>query len=274
MAQINQGITGAFCGKVGPMVGYMWKNRACVRTYRKDINYPNTEGQRRERDWFIGMVRFASRAKAALQLGFKQQAEEFGMTEGNYFINRNKQFFHRVDGIMEVDYDRLTLAEGDAADVLFHDPVFGEGEVIRVDFEKNMLFSRSSGDDAVHIFAYAPDLGEGFLSAAARRRSKRVEFRLPESWAGAVVHLYGFVVDREGRSSRSTYIGAGRVNHYNERGVYIPVNKSWNDFVEMASRVQSDVVHNHVDEHASPSPKHEKHHVIDLFDSGVKTPSE
>lgn len=272
MALINQDIAGAFCGKVGPMVGYMWKNRACVRTYRKEINYPNTEGQQRERDWFVGMVRFASRAKTALQLGFSQQANDAGMTEGNYFISRNKQHFHRVNGRVEVDYDRLTIAEGSAADVLFHDATFSEGEVVCVDFEKNMLFSRSSGDDCVYLYAYASELGEGFLSAPAKRRSKHIEVQLPETWAGTMVHLYGFVVDRDGRSSCSTYIGVGKVNHCNERGVYIPVNKSWDDFVEMATRANSDSGSAGVSKQDNNEPNRKSGIVANIFAKRAETP--
>ena len=51
------------------------------------------------------------------------------------------------------------------------------------------------------------------------------------------MHLYGFVVDKDGRPSNTTYIGVGRVNHYEDRGRYIPLNKSWKDFVEMANEV-------------------------------------
>lgn len=240
MARLYQGLDGAISGRIGTMVGYMWKNRACVRTYRRTINYPNTKGQQQERDWFVGMVRFASQGKAALQLGFKHRAAETGMTEGNYFISRNKTHFHRVADGVEVDFDRLTISEGAAADVLFHSPEFGEGETVSISFEKNMLFSRSASDDQVFVYAYTPDLKEGYLAPPAQRRTKHIHLQLPESWAGTVVHLYGFVVDREGRSSNSTYIGVGKVNHYNERGVYIPLNKSWDDFVEMVNRVNND----------------------------------
>lgn len=269
MARINQNLNGAFSGKVGPMVGYIWKNRACIRTYRKSINYPNTEEQRQERDWFVGMVRFASRAKSALQLGFNQQANDAGMTEGNYFISRNKAHFRRTAKGVEVDYDMLTLAEGPAADVLFHTPEFGEGETVSIGYEKNMLFSRSAGEDKVYVFAYAPELAEGFLSAPSSRRAKHIDIQLPETWCGAVVHLYGYVVDRDGRASNSTYIGVGKVNHYKEHGVYIPINKSWNDFVEMANRANSDDATN-----ATTCQNPVVSQNVGIFDIGADTPPE
>ena len=64
--------------------------------------------------------------------------------------------------------------------------------------------------------------------------------KLPAWWTGQEVHLYGFVVDKDGRPSNTTYIGVGRVNHYEDRGRYIPLNKNWNDFVEMANEVNAE----------------------------------
>ena len=235
MATLYQGINGPLSGRVGTVVGYMWKQRACLRTYRSHINYPNTASQQQQRDWFVAMVRFAAQAKQALRLGLRQVADEAGMTEGNYFVMKNKACFGRNREAAEVDYGRLQLAEGPAADVYFRQAKFCDNEVVEVDFEKNTVFSRANGDDRVYLYAYAPALGSGVLSAPAERRSRRVAMRLPEQWNGLEVHLYGFVVDRSGRPSNSTYVGVGRVNCYEERGRYIPLNKNWNDFVNMAN---------------------------------------
>lgn len=239
MAKYYQGINGAFHGKVGQVVGYMWKCTPCIRTYNKEVHYPNTESQQRERDWFISMVRFAAQARQALLLGVKQGAYASNMTEGNYFVTKNKHHFHHVDGGIEVDYEKLSIAEGPAADVVFHTPVFREHETVIVEFDRNTLFSRASGDDMVYIYLYSVDLGRGFMAASVARKTKSVSLQLPSEWAGSLVHIYGFVVDREGRSSNSTYIGAGMVNHYNDGTTYIPLNKSWMDFVEVANKVNA-----------------------------------
>ena len=237
MAILTTGITGPFIGRVGPVVGYMWKHTHCVRAYVEHIRYPNTEDQQRERAWFVSMVRFAAAARPALKLGMQQKAKEFNMTEGNFFVKMNKRHFVRANGQVAVDYSSLKLSFGSAADVYFHAPRFEEGETVAVDFEKNALPLRSSGDDSVYLYVYAPGLGEGLLSAPAPRRSKTVRFKLPEWWAGQEVHLYGFVVDKEGRASKTTYVGVGRVNHYEDRGRYIPLNNKWKEFVDIANEV-------------------------------------
>ena len=94
--QLHQGILGAFSGKVGTVVGYLWRGRQVVRAYRKEINYPNTENQRLEREWFVSMVRFAATARQALLLGLRERAARDQMTEGNAFVKMNKHCFGRT----------------------------------------------------------------------------------------------------------------------------------------------------------------------------------
>lgn len=237
MALLSQNYSTPFHGRLGEVVGYKWKGRMCMRTYRHEVNYPNTESQKRQRDWFVSMVRFASKATAAIQLGLKQTAAEEQMTEGNYFVKNNKKYFRTENGKQAVDYEHLQLSKGDAVDVYFKSPTFEEGEQVSIEFEKNTLSLHSSGSDKVYVYFYCPTLEAGFLAAPVERRSKILRVKLPESWSGMEVHIYGFVIDREGRASNSTYIGVGRLNHYEERGRYIPINKAWNEFVEIASEV-------------------------------------
>ena len=234
MGKLYNGIEGPFSGKVGPVVGYTWKHRACIRSYRQHINYPNTADQQRQRDWFVSMVRFASQATSALQLGMSQMATATKMTEGNYFILKNKQHFHRKTDGLQIDYNKLQIAYGNAADVYFHRPKFEKNETVVVDFEKNAMSLRASSDDNVYVYVYATGIAQGLLSAPVARRSKQLRIALPQEWTGQEIHLYGFVVDREGRASNSTYIGVGRVNHYEDRGCYIPLDNNWQEFVELA----------------------------------------
>jgi hypothetical protein len=235
MGKLYQGIEGPFSGKVGPVVGYMWKSRACIRSYRCHVNYPDTADQQQQRNWFVGMVRFAAQATEALKLGLAQQAAAARMTEGNLFVLKNKQHFHREDDSVTIDYSKLQIAAGSATDVYFHKPRFEQNETIVVDFEKNSLSLKASADDRVYVYIYATGCAQGLLAAPVSRRDKQLRIALPHEWSGQEVHLYGFVVDRDGRASNSTYIGVGRVNHYEDRGRYIPLDNNWQEFVDLAS---------------------------------------
>lgn len=232
MATYSLGINGPIIGKVGTVVGYIWKGRPCVRAYRRNIAFPNTPRQQSQHDWFVAMVRFASKAVPAIRLGLREGAKRAAMTEGNYFVRENKRFFHNNNGSLEIDFPSLKISEGAASDVYFNHPVFEEGEILSVSFSKNSSLLRPSSEDSVYLFVYNPRLEDAFFSAPATRRSKQIHVRLPQQWAGDQIHIYGFVVDQEGKPSRTTYIGTGRVNHYEDGGRFVQINKDWLDFVD------------------------------------------
>ena len=85
----------------------------------------------------------------------------------------------------------------------------------------------ADADDNVYLFVYEPESGQGILSAPVKRSSAAVEMRLPSTWSGLTVHVYGFTigagrdnlglgspsayVDNLGLGSPSAYVGTGNV---------------------------------------------------------------
>ncbi len=237
MAKLEQGILGPFRGKVGTVVGYLWRGKHVVRAYRREINYPNTEMQQAEREWFVGMVRFAATARQALLLGLRERAARDVMTEGNAFVRMNKDCFGRdaacrvrsaaaedmsrsaadmvacgstADAARHVrtgvDYERIRIAEGAAAPVRFTTASVDENNVLHVDFERNSGMTRAKGGDRVYVYVYNTDTREGLLSHPAERRRGHLAMRLPEGWNRLNIRMWGFVVDGEGRASGSQYV--------------------------------------------------------------------
>ena len=221
MAKLHQGILGAFTGKVGTVVGYVWRDRQVVRAYRKEINYPDTESQRLEREWFVSMVRFAATARPALLLGLRERAARDQMTEGNAFVKMNKRCFARtyapvaacggatpssLEGEFGIDYEKIRIAEGSAAPVRFAAAEIGDSGILRVDFEKNSGMCRAKGSDRVYIYIYNTETREGLLSAPAERRGGRLQMQLPDGWNELNTRMWGFTVDRECRASSSAHI--------------------------------------------------------------------
>ena len=211
MAKLEQGILGPFRGKVGTVVGYLWRGKPVVRAYRKEINYPDTEMQQAEREWFVGMVRFAATARQALLLGLRERAAREQMTEGNVFVRMNKGCFGR-DAARRVrtgvDYERIRIAEGAAAPVRFTTASVDENNVLHVDFERNSGMMRAKASDRVYVYVYNEDTREGLLSHPAERRRGQLEMQLPYGWNVLNIRMWGFVVDSEGRASRSAFIPA------------------------------------------------------------------
>ena len=140
---------------------------------------------------FRDMVQTASRFTQALRHGLRAASLEEHVTEGNLFVRMNKQHFTSQG----IDYRSLEISRGPVAPVAFTEATVGDDNVLRTRFEKNPLRLRADGEDGVRVFAFCPALGEGRLSTAAPRRSKRLEMALPDAWAGLEVVFYGFVTD-------------------------------------------------------------------------------
>ena len=209
MGKQKDGFNGAFSGKVGKMVGYEWCGRWCVRSLPADYHDPRTERQLEQRSRFVDMVRFAGRANRILKLSMHVAAHNEHVTEGNYFVRINKGCFSWSDGVMSVDYAALRLSDGPVAPVAFDEPQLLDDTTISIAFEKNPEHRQCSPDDVVRLVVYCPELDAFDFSDAFMRRSKGLTMSLNEGWAGKEVHLWGFVQDRTGRASRSTYIGSG-----------------------------------------------------------------
>lgn len=206
MAKISQGIMGAFNGTVGPVVGYEWKGRSCMRGRVAPRN-PRTECQQRGRSVFGIASHLWGRMRSAAEIGLRGQAQVLQISETNLFVRLNRQCISIEDGEVEIAYSQLRLAEGALAGVVFAEPSVAEGARVGVDFSPEVGHAGCS-DDYVFLFAYAPMADEGRLSMPVKRSGGHVELLLPEHWHGGAVYLYGFAWDRALAASASTYIGS------------------------------------------------------------------
>ena len=207
MAKLEQGILGPFRGKVGTVVGYLWRGQAVVRAYVREINYPNTAAQQAERDWFVSMVRFASAVRPALQKGFRRAAAEARMYETNWFVKSNKRHFRtQEDGSVAVDYQRLALSSGSVAPVAAESARVDAEGVLEVRFDGQRQLRRSKAADEVTLVAYNARERKAVIASTVERRTGRVAVRLPDGWQRDELHCYLFAVDAQGEASASCYI--------------------------------------------------------------------
>ena len=205
MATTRQGISGAFSGAVGPVVGFEWKGRSCMRG-RVAASNPRTECQQRGRAVFGAVSRLWSRMRCAAEIGLRGVACEAKVAENNTFVRQNRRCVGFDDGVASIDYTQVCVAQGLLAGVAYGAPALTGGTRVEVDFGP-LPDQQGCNTDYVYLFAYAPAVEEGLLSLPARRSDGHVELLLPERWAGQVAHLYGFCWDRELSASPSTYIG-------------------------------------------------------------------
>lgn len=202
MAKQTAGILGGFNGMVGPVIGYQWRGRWCMRARPRTVHNPRTEAQQAHRMQFRDMVQLAGRLTGALRYGMRQESLNQGLTEGNLFVRTNKDCF-TTQG---VEYERLALSCGPVAPVAFGPARVDEQGVLRVEFEKNPLRVRASADDRVMVVAYCPELKQLVMAAPVARRSRHVALALPDEWMEREFHVWGFTMDDHQRASECQYI--------------------------------------------------------------------
>ena len=128
MAKYFQGILGPFQGKVGTVVGYMWRDKWCMRARPRCYHDRQSDAQLAQRSRFKQMIQFASPATPLLKRGLRAMAAAEGLTEGNCFLRINHGCFPGEAGIsgifrkFRIFRDRLPRAS-----VLARDAACGAG---------------------------------------------------------------------------------------------------------------------------------------------------
>lgn len=202
MGKIAYGILGAFSGQVGPVIGYLWRGRMCMRSRPMHVANPRTEAQQAHRMAFREMVQLSARMKEAIRVGLRSASMAEGMTEQNLFVRLN----FKALGAEGLAYRQLRISMGQVAPVeVTAAEVDAEG-VARVEWGRSQSQLVAMGDDEVMLYAYCPSAGYGLLSAAVQRRRKRAAMMLPEEWRDREVHLYCFVRNHRGECSNSMYV--------------------------------------------------------------------
>ena len=203
MARQRYGIMDGYRGTVGPVIGYMWRGRWCLRARPTHVHNPCTEPQQRNRERFRQTVLLASRMKEALRVGMHAASMAAGMTECNLFCRLNSGLVSAEGGSMTVDHARQQLSCGPVAGVAV-EAVEADGEgAIALTFSSE----GGSGADRVRVYAWCEEREECLLAADVARREGAASVALPEGWRGCTAHLYLFATDYRGRASATAYGG-------------------------------------------------------------------
>ena len=208
MAKQVNGYLGGYNGKLGPAVGYRWKNVWCLRSKPTRVNNPRTEAQQAHRAMFREEVRLAGKMRWAVNIGFKALSDELDMTALNLFVKANQRAFCRMDGCFSVAYENLAISDGPVAPVEVTEWSVDVDNVLTMKFEKNPQHLSCSQFDNVYVWVWCPEAGVGYLANPVYRRAKRLSTLLPQLMEGKEVHVYAFVQDNHGQCSPTAYGGS------------------------------------------------------------------
>ena len=226
MSKNYSGYMGPQIGKLGPAVGFKWKNKNVFRAYNPWPKNPNTQKQQDARQIFGAMASLSRLMSTAINFGFKFQADAEGTTTRGLFMKKNKGVITLTGGTKTIDYSSLKVAEGSLTSPLFGTADFDTPEQIKVSFE-SMVVGPATKDDEVLILVVNPDFDQAIVAKGTRGNgSSNVTVNVPAPWGGTTVHIYGFAratVEEPtfienyngniypGQPSNSVYIGSGNV---------------------------------------------------------------
>lgn len=210
MAKQENGFLGGFSGRLGPVVGYQWNGRWCMRALPRMVTNPRTVAQQEHRAMFKQEVQLAAQMRWAVNLGMKTVAQKMGLTAQNLFVKANQQAFSMEDGVFSVDYPMLQVSMGPVAPVAITSVNCGlTSDELVVHFDKNPERRAANAYDNVFLWIYSPEAGKGYLTNAVYRRAKQINVLLPE-WLTGELHFYAFVQDKDGRYSSTAYGALGQ----------------------------------------------------------------
>ena len=209
MATINQGILGPFSGKVGTVVGAIWKGIATIRSYNPNVTNPNTPAQQEQRAKFGLMVSFLRPFLALLNLGFGLKAIK--QTAFNAAMKYNMA--NAITGVypaFSIDYSKVLLGEGNLPAALNAAAVSVLANKIDFTWDDNSTEGGADPLDKIVISVYHPVLKKAVsVIGAATRTAGTQTVTVPDVWASATVQTYiGFTNANEDVVSNIEFLAA------------------------------------------------------------------
>ena len=218
MARTTGAVLGKQSGRIGQVYGALVHGEQVYRAMpakpkkTDPSKLPADVLDRRLR--FKTLVQLAKAFKSAADLGFDnfRWVKPF-ISPFNYFVKINKEAVYVRGGESEIDYGSILCAQGSLAPASFGNASFAEPNRISVSFSTTTDLPNADALDKVYVFVYQPDTNLALISAPVTRTEGTVDMRMPVSWTGMTVHVYGFAVgdgrDTKGLVSDSSYIGTG-----------------------------------------------------------------
>ncbi|WP_432670751.1 DUF6266 family protein [Flavobacterium sp. SM2513] len=208
MATYKQGITGAFSGTIGAVVGVNFRGANVIRTKPKKRTKDSTPAQLVQQAKFAKVIDVLFPLKELLNT-------YFGTPEGTRSRYNLATSFHLREAIK---------IENDTAVVLYNKMVFALGTLLPVDnlqcknapdatllltWKDNSPQAITKTSDQLIAVVINPEAKSYYIfTSAATRADTTATLVLPPSFIGQDVHVYVFMASEDGKiNSSSVYLG-------------------------------------------------------------------
>lgn len=208
MAVFFKGITGAYSGRVGNVVGSSWHGIDYIRSLPKKSSKSVSEDQLAQRSRFRMVTAFLKSIKDILKVGYSDSKQKGRL---GYNVAFQHVINNAIDGIypdQTIDYSAVQIASGSLAGLMGLEVEESAPQVLTLTWQAEVNRFNAFHDDQVIALLYNVD--DNFFSVyeAAVRQDASLEISLPTSYAGARVVGWVFNIHRDGViTSTSQFVG-------------------------------------------------------------------
>jgi hypothetical protein len=208
MGTIRQGILGGFSGKVGTVIGGVWKGICYMRGLALSIANPQTDAQLAQRQKWSVTMHFLQPLSEFLKTGFKSYAVK--MTGINAAMSYNIR--NALTGTYPntaIDYPNVLVARGNLAGVLNQVASSTVAGTVKFDWEDNSGEIGASALDKTLLVVYNPTQNQAVtVSELAERADGTQTVTVPDSFSGDLCECYIAFISLDGVVSNSAFAGA------------------------------------------------------------------
>jgi len=209
MAKMKKGIFGPISGRLGPVVGGVWKGIAYLRgaPKKKRKSAPRSLGQIENEQKMKYMNEVLIPFHPYINIGFHNLA----IAKTAISVAFSKNYHTAITGIypnLEVDYSRLVLSAGNLPGLNSPQALLSAPDTLQLNWIANEG-NKATYNDQVMLVVYAPELGmsDGFIGAALRR-DLQCSFNFDSRLVGVPLEVYVSLAsfDRK-KIANSIYLG-------------------------------------------------------------------
>jgi len=214
MGKLNDGLFGAFTGRIGNLVGYSLGGVDLVRKRpRRRSKNSATEKQLEQRERFALAIKFLTPITEVVGAYFGKRHKTKSRFNFAVSYNLEHSIVPSVGGGFEINYQKVMISKGDLRGVDSGMITSLPNQELKLDWTDNSGQGSAKDTDVMLVVLYSPgqDLFHIFNPAALRGQTT-VTLTVPGFFRGDEVHIWvAMVTEDRKEASVSSYLGTADI---------------------------------------------------------------
>lgn len=214
MGKLNDGLFGAFTGRIGNLVGYSLGGVDLVRKRpRRRSKNSATEKQLEQRERFALAIKFLTPITEVVGAYFWKRHKTKSRFNFAVSYNLEHSIVPSVGGGFEINYQKVMISKGDLRGVDSGMITSLPNQELKLDWTDNSGQGSAKDTDVMLVVLYSPgqDLFHIFNPAALRGQTT-VTLTVPGFFRGDEVHIWvAMVTEDRKEASVSSYLGTADI---------------------------------------------------------------